>query len=87
MKTIEERAAIEQAYSDGREIEYCYHDDYGLWYRTRVPSFNWDGCDYRVYRPVAYAYSDDEGNLTWKTYTHWTRSAARRPEFDIVANP
>lgn len=85
MKTLEEREAIEQAYRDGREIEYCYLDDNGLWYRTGRPSFNWTGCDYRVYRPVAYAYSDGEGNLTWSLSKRWVRDEARRPEFDIVA--
>lgn len=87
IKPEPEREAVEQAYRDGREIEYCYLDDNGIWYRTVVPSFNWNICDYRVYRPVAYAYSDEIGNLTWRLYISWDRGYVRRPEFDIVANP
>lgn len=84
MKTLEERDAIEQAFRDGRVIEYCHYGD-DTWYIKRAPDFNWTGCDYRVYRPVAYAYSDGEGNLTWSLSKRWVRDEARRPEFDIVA--
>ena len=51
IKSMKERRIVEQAFKDGKEIEFCNIDipENTTWKSISNPSFGWDGgIDYRV---------------------------------------